>query len=95
MPLSLFVFVLLKTIANSRYSDALQGGHMNKLLNSISSAFMAEFEATACDIEQEDQPTFTAHHCPPEKYMFCHHCRKGQVLRGCRGCDAPVAPVKS
>ena len=43
---------------------------MSKLLDSISSGFAAQVDATVRDVEQEDQQTFMAHKTPLEMYAF-------------------------
>ncbi|OSD04955.1 hypothetical protein PYCCODRAFT_1385425, partial [Trametes coccinea BRFM310] len=53
-----------------KHAAALQGSHMTKILDSISSAYHAQLEATVRDIDEEDQQTFIAHKMPLEMYAF-------------------------
>ncbi|KAI9068415.1 hypothetical protein FKP32DRAFT_1587688 [Trametes sanguinea] len=53
-----------------KHAAALQGSHMIKILDSISSAYHAQLEATVRDIDEEDQHTFMAHKAPLEMYAF-------------------------
>ncbi|EJF55739.1 hypothetical protein DICSQDRAFT_184215 [Dichomitus squalens LYAD-421 SS1] len=56
-----------------KHASALQGVHMTKILDSLSSAYQAEVEATSRDIDVEDQQTFMAHKVPLEIYAFLLH----------------------
>ncbi|KAI0354000.1 hypothetical protein OH77DRAFT_570986 [Trametes cingulata] len=56
-----------------KHAAALQGSHMIKILDSISSAYHAQIEATVRDIDEEDQQTFMAHKMPLEMYAFLLH----------------------
>ncbi|KAI8974763.1 non-SMC mitotic condensation complex subunit 1-domain-containing protein [Trametes punicea] len=56
-----------------KYAAFLQGAHMIKILDSISSAYHAQLEATVRDIDEEDQQTFMAHKMPLEMYAFLLH----------------------
>ncbi|CCM04752.1 uncharacterized protein FIBRA_06942 [Fibroporia radiculosa] len=56
-----------------KYSEALQGPLMNKLLDSISSAFQAQVDATIRDVDHEDQQTVMSHKAPLEMYAFLLH----------------------
>ena len=53
-----------------KHADAVQGPVMSKLLDSISSGFAAQVDATVRDVEQEDQQTFMSHKIPLEMYAF-------------------------
>ncbi|KAI0723732.1 non-SMC mitotic condensation complex subunit 1-domain-containing protein [Cerioporus squamosus] len=53
-----------------KYSSSLQGTHMTKILDSISSAYLAQVEATAREVDEEDQHTFMARKMPLEMYAF-------------------------
>ncbi|RPD66651.1 hypothetical protein L226DRAFT_557654 [Lentinus tigrinus ALCF2SS1-7] len=53
-----------------KHSASLQGTHMTKILDSISSAYIAQVEATARDVDEEDQQTFMVHKMPLEMYAF-------------------------
>lgn len=55
-----------------KHSESLQGSTMTKLLDSVSSGFSAEVEATIRD-EDEDQQTYMAHKLPLEMYAFLLH----------------------
>ncbi|OJT14928.1 hypothetical protein TRAPUB_8498 [Trametes pubescens] len=56
-----------------KHAAALQGSHMIKILDSISSAYHAQIEATVRDIDEEDQQTVSAHKMPLEIYAFLLH----------------------
>ena len=56
-----------------KHAAALQGIHMTKILDSISSAYTAEVEAALRDVDQEDQQTYMAHKMPLEMYAFLLH----------------------
>lgn len=51
-------------------ADAVPGILMSKLLDVITSGFAAEVDATAQDIDHEDQQTCAAHKVPIEMYAF-------------------------
>ncbi|KAI1792515.1 non-SMC mitotic condensation complex subunit 1-domain-containing protein [Ganoderma leucocontextum] len=53
-----------------KHAAALQGTHMIKILDSVSSAYQAEVEATSRDVDSEDQQTFMAHKTPLEMFAF-------------------------
>ncbi|CDO69101.1 hypothetical protein BN946_scf185042.g3 [Trametes cinnabarina] len=53
-----------------KHAAVLQGSHMTKILDSISSAYLAHLEATVRDVDEEDQHTFMAHKMPLEMYAF-------------------------
>ncbi|KAL6299950.1 non-SMC mitotic condensation complex subunit 1-domain-containing protein [Sparassis latifolia] len=53
-----------------KHAESLQGALMNKILDSISSAFQAQVEGTLRDVEHEDQQTVAAHKAPLEMYAF-------------------------
>lgn len=53
-----------------KHAENLQGSLMNKMLDSISSAFQAQVDATIRDVEQEEQQIFMAHKMPLEMYAF-------------------------
>ncbi|PIL36517.1 hypothetical protein GSI_00206 [Ganoderma sinense ZZ0214-1] len=53
-----------------KHAAALQGTHMIKILDSISSAYQAEVEATLRDVDSEDQQTYMAHKTPLEMFAF-------------------------
>ncbi|KAH9955095.1 hypothetical protein BGW80DRAFT_1396408, partial [Lactifluus volemus] len=50
--------------------DAVPGILMNKLLDIIMSRLAAEVDASAHDIDHEDQQTCAAHKVPMEMYAF-------------------------
>lgn len=52
-----------------KYSESLQGSTMTKLLDSVSSAFQAELDATLRDEEDENQ-AYMVHKLPLEMYAF-------------------------
>ncbi|CDO72557.1 hypothetical protein BN946_scf184983.g40 [Trametes cinnabarina] len=53
-----------------KHATVLQGSHMTKILDSISSAYLAHLEAAVRDVDEEDQHTFMAHKMPLEMYAF-------------------------
>ncbi|KAF8644919.1 hypothetical protein AX16_008201 [Volvariella volvacea WC 439] len=53
-----------------KYSEALPGNIMSKLLDSITSGFQSEFEATMRDIDSGDQDSYTARRIVLEMYAF-------------------------
>ncbi|KAJ3523690.1 hypothetical protein NM688_g8684 [Phlebia brevispora] len=55
-----------------KYSESLQGSTMSKLLDSVSSAFHAEVDATLRD-EDDDQQAYMVHKLPLEMYAFLLH----------------------
>lgn len=56
-----------------KYAEYLQGTIMNKMLDSISSAFQAQVEATLRDVDNEEPQVFMAHKTPLEMYAFLLH----------------------
>ena len=56
-----------------KHAAALQGTHMSKILDTITSAYQAEVEATARDIDSDDQQSFMIHKTPLEMYAFLLH----------------------
>jgi condensin complex subunit 1 len=55
---------------NIRYSETLQGSTMNKLLDSVSSGFLSEYESAVRDLDTGDQELFMSHRTPLEMYAF-------------------------
>ncbi|EKM51723.1 uncharacterized protein PHACADRAFT_150370 [Phanerochaete carnosa HHB-10118-sp] len=53
-----------------KYAEHLQGTTMSKLLDSISSAFQSQVDATIRDIEAEEQDTYILHKTALEMYAF-------------------------
>ncbi|KAJ6612245.1 non-SMC mitotic condensation complex subunit 1-domain-containing protein [Mycena sp. CBHHK59/15] len=53
-----------------KYSDAVPGATMSKLLDSLSSGLQAELEATVRDIEHEAPQVYMVHKLPLEMYAF-------------------------
>ncbi|KAH9887887.1 non-SMC mitotic condensation complex subunit 1-domain-containing protein [Cubamyces lactineus] len=53
-----------------KHAAALQGSHMIKILDSISSAYHSQLESTVRDIDEEEQQTFMVHKAPLEMYAF-------------------------
>ncbi|EMD38787.1 hypothetical protein CERSUDRAFT_133306 [Gelatoporia subvermispora B] len=78
-----------------KHSEALQGALMNKLLDSLSSAYQAQVDSTVRDIEQEDQQTVAAHKMPLEMYAFLlkWFVTAAEKVKSSGEDDAPVAPV--
>ncbi|KAI0941851.1 hypothetical protein AcV7_002423 [Taiwanofungus camphoratus] len=56
-----------------KHAETIQGSIMNKLLDSLSSAFQAQIDITLRDIEHEDQQTVISHKIPLEMYAFLLH----------------------
>jgi condensin complex subunit 1 len=56
-----------------RHRQALSGPVMNKILDSISSGFGSQVEATLRDVETEDHHTTMVHKTPLEMYAFLLH----------------------
>jgi condensin complex subunit 1 len=53
-----------------KHAEHLQGTTMSKLLDSISSAFLAQVDSTLRDLEDEDQQTYALHKTALEMYAF-------------------------
>ncbi|KAJ7454842.1 non-SMC mitotic condensation complex subunit 1-domain-containing protein [Mycena latifolia] len=53
-----------------KYSDAVPGATMSKLLDSLSSGLQAELDATVRDLDQESAQVYCAHKVPLEMYAF-------------------------
>ncbi|KAJ6465485.1 non-SMC mitotic condensation complex subunit 1-domain-containing protein [Mycena vulgaris] len=53
-----------------KYSDAVPGATMSKLLDSLSSGLQAELDATIRDLEHEPPQVFMTHKVPLEMYAF-------------------------
>ncbi|KAJ7677367.1 non-SMC mitotic condensation complex subunit 1-domain-containing protein [Mycena rosella] len=53
-----------------KYSEAVPGATMSKLLDSLSSGLQAELDATLRDVEQEAPQVYLAHKVPLEMYAF-------------------------
>lgn len=53
-----------------KHAEHLQGTTMSKLLDSISSAFLAQVESTQRDLEEDDQQTYASHKTTLEMYAF-------------------------
>ncbi|KAH9858536.1 non-SMC mitotic condensation complex subunit 1-domain-containing protein [Lenzites betulinus] len=56
-----------------KHAAALQGSHMIKILDSISSAYHAQIEATVRDLEDDDPQAALSHKMPLEMYAFLLH----------------------
>ncbi|KAH7930002.1 hypothetical protein BV22DRAFT_1028970 [Leucogyrophana mollusca] len=54
-----------------KHADAVPGIYMSKLIDALSSAFLAQIDATTRD--EEDQESFMAHKAPLEMYAFLIH----------------------
>ncbi|PCH34948.1 hypothetical protein WOLCODRAFT_155593 [Wolfiporia cocos MD-104 SS10] len=78
-----------------KHSEALPGLLMNKLLDSISSGFQAQVDATMRDIDQEDQQTVMAHKTPLEMYAFLLNWFVGaaEKVKSSGEDEVPVAPA--
>ena len=53
-----------------KYADSLQGSTMNKMLDSITSGLLAEYEAASRDIDSGDSEAITSHRTSLEMYAF-------------------------
>ncbi|KAJ7510292.1 non-SMC mitotic condensation complex subunit 1-domain-containing protein [Mycena galericulata] len=53
-----------------KYSDAVPGATMSKLLDSLSSGLQAELDATVRDLDQEAPQVYLVHKVPLEMYAF-------------------------
>ncbi|THH03639.1 hypothetical protein EW146_g10374 [Bondarzewia mesenterica] len=80
-----------------KHADVLPGPLMSKLLDSISSGFLAQTETAIRDVDHEDQQTYVAHKTPLEMYAFLLNWFVGaaEKVKGSAGDDVPVAPVRS
>lgn len=56
-----------------RHSEHLVGSHLSKMLDSLLSGFQAEAEATARDVESDDNEMFAQHRTALEMYAFLMH----------------------
>jgi condensin complex subunit 1 len=65
------VFDVFRSFLKCR--QALKGAIMNKILDSISSGFASQVDATLRDIETADQQTAMEHKRPLEMYAFLLH----------------------
>lgn len=67
---------------------------MTKLLDSVTSGFLAEFEVTMRDLDEGDQQTFMTHRAPLEMYAFLLHWFVGaaEKVKSRSDDDAPAAP---
>ncbi|KAI0816821.1 non-SMC mitotic condensation complex subunit 1-domain-containing protein [Trametes gibbosa] len=77
-----------------KHAAALQGSHMIKILDSISSAYHAQIEATVRDLEDDDPHSALAHKTPLEMYAFLLHwfVSAAEKVKSAGEDDAP-APV--
>ena len=56
-----------------KHAAHLQGMHMTKILDSISSAYATQIDAALRDVDHEDQQPCVAHKAPLEMYAFLLH----------------------
>lgn len=56
-----------------KHPSSLQGTHITNIIDSISSAYQAQVEATIRDIDDDDQQTIISHRMPLEMYAFLLH----------------------
>lgn len=56
-----------------KHSEHLVGSHLSKMLDSLLSGFQAEAEATARDVESDDNEMFAQHRTALEMYAFLMH----------------------
>ncbi|KAH9939915.1 non-SMC mitotic condensation complex subunit 1-domain-containing protein [Amylocystis lapponica] len=77
-----------------KHAESLQGTLMNKLLDSISSGFQAQVDATVRDVDYEDQQTVAAHKTPLEMYAFLFHwfVLAAEKVKASGEEDVPAAP---
>ncbi|KAI5117543.1 hypothetical protein M0805_004372 [Coniferiporia weirii] len=78
-----------------KYADALQGSVMNKLLDSVTSGFLAEFESTMRDLDSGDQDSYIVHRTPLEMYAFLLQwfVSAAEKVKSRNDEDAPAAPA--
>ena len=83
-------------IRSFRHADALQGSVMNKLLDSVTSGLLAEFESAMRDIDVGDPESISAHKTPLEMYAFLLQwfVSAAEKVKSSTGEeDAPAAPA--
>lgn len=87
------VFAL--TLAAVRYADALQGSTMNKLLDSVTSGLLAEYESAMKDMDLGDPESIAAHRTPLEMYAFLLQwfVSAAEKVKAREEDDAPAAPA--
>lgn len=80
-----------------KHAAALQGSHMIKILDSISSAYQAQIEATVRDMDDDDQHALLAHKVPLEMYAFLLHwfVSAAEKVKTSGDDDAPAPTTKS
>lgn len=79
-----------------KYSDAVPGPIMSKMLDSISSGLQTELDATIRDVEVGDQEAYMSHKLPLEMYAFLLQwfvAAAEKVRSSEDGEGAPVAPA--
>ncbi|PFH48881.1 hypothetical protein AMATHDRAFT_64397 [Amanita thiersii Skay4041] len=79
-----------------KHVDSIPGVIMSKLLDSISSGFLSELEATMRDIDSGDQQAYMSHKQPLELFAFLLHWFVSTVekVKQLEGEDAPVVAAK-
>lgn len=79
-----------------KYAEHLQGTTMSKLLDSISSAFQAQVDATIRDLETEEQDTYSLHKTALEMYAFLLQwfVSAAEKVKATGDEDAPAPPAR-
>ncbi|OJA20254.1 hypothetical protein AZE42_02694 [Rhizopogon vesiculosus] len=80
-----------------KYSDAVAGAHMSKMLDALLSAFGAQIDAAIRDSKEDDQQVVMAHKLPLEMYAFLVNwfVRAAEKVKAAGEEEAPPPPVKS
>ncbi|KAH8113838.1 non-SMC mitotic condensation complex subunit 1-domain-containing protein [Phellopilus nigrolimitatus] len=88
-----FVFDVYRSLL--KYADALQGTAMNKLLDSVTSGFLVELEATMRDLDNGDPELYGTHRTPLEMYAFLLQwfVSAAEKVKSRNDDDAPAAPA--
>ena len=79
-----------------KYAECLQGAIMNKILDSITSAFQAQVETTLRDVDNEEPQVFMVHKTPLEMYAFLLQwfVSAAEKVKSSGEDDVPAAPTK-
>ncbi|KIP06713.1 hypothetical protein PHLGIDRAFT_106688 [Phlebiopsis gigantea 11061_1 CR5-6] len=79
-----------------KYAEHLQGTTMTKLLDSISSAFQAQVDATLRDLEEGEQQTYASHKTALEMYAFLLQwfATAAEKVKASGDEDAPPPPTR-
>lgn len=79
-----------------KHAEHLQGTTMSKLLDSISSAFQAQVEATSRDLDDEDPEMYKSHKTSLEMYAFLFQwfVTAAEKVKATGEEEAPPAPAR-